>query len=99
MDTREKIVPLGDLPARLGTAPVDRVVGRFDPLTLAQAERVAKLNGEGRSILIVVEPGVGLPAAGRSARGFVGSAAWRAIGRDWRSRIAAGACANGDCCR
>ena len=69
MDTREKIVALGDLPARLGTAQWIAVVGRFDPLTLSQAERVAKLNGEGRSILIVVEPGEDclLPVEARAA--------------------------------
>jgi hypothetical protein len=56
LDTREKIVPLQDLPARLGTGQWVAVVGRFDPLTLAQAQRVAKLNEDGRPILIVVEP-------------------------------------------
>ncbi len=56
MDTREKIVALRDLPARLGAGRWTAVVGRFDPLTLAQAERVAKLSGEGQSILILVEP-------------------------------------------
>ena len=60
---------LGDLPARLGTARWIAVVGRFDPLTLAQAERVAKLHGEGRLILIVVEPSEDclLPVEARAA--------------------------------
>lgn len=69
MDTREKIVPLEDLPARLGTGRWAAVVGRFDPLTLAQAERVAKLSEVGRSILIVVERGEDclLPVEARAA--------------------------------
>jgi len=69
LDTREKIVLLQDLPARLGTRRWIGVVGRFDPLTLAQAERVAKLNENGRSILIVVEPGLDclLPIEARAA--------------------------------
>ena len=57
METRQKIVPLQDLYARLGRGQWVAVVGQFDPLTLAQAERVAKLSEDGRSILIVVEPG------------------------------------------
>jgi hypothetical protein len=69
LDTREKIVKLGDLPARLGNGRWIAVVGRFDPLTLAQAERVAKLNGGGGSILGVVETGEDclLPVEARAA--------------------------------
>ncbi len=69
MDTREKIVPLQDLHARLGTGQWVAVVGRFDPLTLVQAERVAKLKEDGRAILIVVEPGEDclLPVEARAA--------------------------------
>ncbi len=69
LDTREKIAALADLPARLGTVQWIAVVGRFDPLTLAQAERVAKLRCPGRSILIVVEPGEDclLPVEARAA--------------------------------
>lgn len=69
MDTREKIVPLQDLHGRLGTGRWVALLGRFDPLTRAQAERVAKLNEDGRSILIVVEPGVDclLPVEARAA--------------------------------
>jgi hypothetical protein len=57
LDTREKIVPLQGLTARLGDGNWIAVVGRFDPLTLAQAQRVAKLDTEGRRIMAVVEPG------------------------------------------
>ena len=69
LDTSEKIVPLEDLHARLGNSRWIAVVGRFDPLTLAQAQRVAKLNEDGRSILMVVEPGADclLPVEARAA--------------------------------
>ncbi len=62
-------MPLQDLHGRLGTGQWVAVVGRFDPLTLAQAERVAKLNENGRSLLIVVEPGEDclLPVEARAA--------------------------------
>jgi hypothetical protein len=68
LDTREKIVALEDLPARLGTGQWLAVVGRFDPLTLPQAQRIAKLGGDGRAILGVVEPGEDclLPAEARA---------------------------------
>ncbi len=60
---------LRDLHTRLGKGRWIAVVGRFDPLTLAQAERVAKLSEDGRSVLIVVEPGQDclLPAEARAA--------------------------------
>jgi hypothetical protein len=68
LDTREKIVPLQDLPERLGKGPWLAVVGRFDPLTLPQAERLGRLAGEGHSILGVVEPSADclLPADARA---------------------------------
>jgi hypothetical protein len=69
LDTREKIVGLKDLPHRLGNANWLAVVGTFDPLTLAQADRLAELTARGRSILTVVQPGVDslLPAEARAA--------------------------------
>jgi hypothetical protein len=69
LDTREKIVPPADLAVRLGEGNWLAAVGRFDPLTLAQAERIAKLKEEGRSIMCVVEPGEDslLPAEARAA--------------------------------
>jgi len=69
LDTREKIVSLQDLPARLGDGNWLAVIGRFDPLTLAQAERVAKLKEEGRSMIGVIEPGEDclLPVEARAA--------------------------------
>ena len=68
MDTREKIVPVEQLGARLGNAQWLAVVGTFDPLTLNHAERLAGLSGHGKSILAVVEPGTGclLPVAARA---------------------------------
>lgn len=68
MDTREKIVPLDQLSARLASARWLAVVGTFDPLTLGQAERLAKLSGVGKSLLAVVEPGSGclLPVEARA---------------------------------
>jgi hypothetical protein len=69
LDTREKIVPLEALPSRLGKGRWLAVVGRFDPLTLVQAERFARLNDEGASIVGVVEPGEDclLPVEARAA--------------------------------
>jgi hypothetical protein len=69
LDTREKIVGLKDLPPRLGNAHWLAVVGTFDPLTLAQADRLAELTARGRSIVAVVQPGVDslLPAEARAA--------------------------------
>jgi len=69
LDTREKIVGLKDLPQRLGNAHWVAVVGKFDPLTLAQADRLAELTARGRSILAAVQPGVDslLPAEARTA--------------------------------
>jgi hypothetical protein len=70
LDTRGKIVPLEQLAARLGE---DRqwlaAVGKFDPLTLAQAERLAALSGKGKAVLAVVEPDKAslLPVQARAA--------------------------------
>ncbi len=60
---------LRDLPARLGDGNWLAVIGRFDPLTLAQAERVVNLKEEGRSIMGVIEPGEDclLPVEARAA--------------------------------
>jgi hypothetical protein len=49
-------VAVGDLPSRLGNAAWLAVVGRFDPLTLAQANRLSELLRQGRSIVAVVQP-------------------------------------------
>ncbi len=68
LDTREKIVPLEQLAAQLDGGQWMAVAGTFDPMTLAQAERLAKLSGNGRSLLAVVEPGEGclLPVEARA---------------------------------
>lgn len=56
MDTREKIVSLKNVPALLQTGEWAVVAGLFDPLTLAQAQRVAATAEAGRKILAVVIP-------------------------------------------
>lgn len=57
MDTRGKIVSLDNVPPLLETGEWTVVAGLFDPLTLAQAQRVAAIEGEaGRRILAVVIP-------------------------------------------
>jgi hypothetical protein len=68
LDTREKIVPLDQLAVRLGDGRWLAVVGTFDPLTLAQADRLAELQAKGRSVLAVVEPGASclLPVEARA---------------------------------
>jgi hypothetical protein len=68
LDTREKIVPVGQLAERLGTGAWLAAVGTFDPLTLSQAERLAKLSENGQAVLAVVEPGNGclLPLEARA---------------------------------
>jgi hypothetical protein len=68
LDTREKIVPVEQLATRLSDARWLAVVGTFDPLTLAHAERLAELGGNGKSLLAVVEPGTGclLPVEARA---------------------------------
>ena len=68
MDTREKIVPLENLATRLGNAQWLAVLGKFDPLTLTQANRLAELSKNGRSLIAVVEPSTQtlLPAEARA---------------------------------
>lgn len=57
MDTREKIVLVEQLAARLDRTNWLAVAGTFDPLTLRHAERLAELSGNEKSVLAVVEPG------------------------------------------
>jgi hypothetical protein len=68
LDTREKIVPLEQLAGRLGEGRWVAVVGTFDPLILAHAERLAELSKKGKSVLAIVEPGTEslLPAEARA---------------------------------
>jgi hypothetical protein len=54
LDTREKIVPLSDVPQRVSQDDWLAVVGTFDPLTAQQAARVAELANGGRRILAIV---------------------------------------------
>ena len=57
MDTREKIVQAEQLAAKLGSGEWHAIVGKFDPLTLAQAERLVQASNNGKAVLAVVEPG------------------------------------------
>jgi hypothetical protein len=68
LDTRGKIVPLEHLAGRLGDGRWLAVAGTFDPLTLAQAGRLAALSGGAKRILAVVEPGTAslLPVEARA---------------------------------
>ena len=54
MDTRNKILPLDDVPALLGATPWLAVVGFFDPLTATEAKRLAGLACRGRKLLAIV---------------------------------------------
>ena len=54
MDTRQKIISVGELPARLANTRCQAIAGFFDPLTLAQAERIA---AAGDNVLAIVDPG------------------------------------------
>ena len=54
MDTREKILPVSSLPAVLSSGEWTIVVGSFDPLTAAQARRIASLYTPGTKLLVVV---------------------------------------------
>ena len=69
MDTREKIVSIDAVPALLVTGEWTVVAGLFDPLTLAQAQRVAATAEAGRRTLVVVipDPDTLLPAQARAA--------------------------------
>jgi hypothetical protein len=68
LDTREKIVPLEKLAKHLQSGEWKAVVGTFDPLTLSQAERLAEVSRNGKSVLAVVEPGTSclLPVEARA---------------------------------
>ena len=68
MDTREKIVPAEQLAAKLGSGEWLAVAGKFDPLTLDQAERLAQASSSGKAVLAVVEPGTNclLPVEARA---------------------------------
>jgi hypothetical protein len=69
VDTREKIVPLRDLPRLLARGEWLAIVGLFDPLTAMQAKRVAESAAPGRNLLAVVLAGEDtlLPAEARAA--------------------------------
>jgi len=54
VDTREKIVPLGELATHLTAGEWLAVAGLFDPLTAVQAKRLAGLANSGRRLMAVV---------------------------------------------
>ncbi len=56
MDTRAKIVQLEVLPALLSNGEWSAVIGFFDPLTLAQAERLSKIAHAGRRVAVIIMP-------------------------------------------
>jgi hypothetical protein len=56
VDTREKIVQLETLPALLSHGQWSAVTGFFDPLTLAQAERLSSIANAGRRLAVIVIP-------------------------------------------
>lgn len=56
MDTRSKIKPLEDLASVLARSKWTAVVGWFDPLTAAQAKRLADAAKGDRKVLAVVLP-------------------------------------------
>jgi hypothetical protein len=56
VDTREKIVQLESLPALLSKGEWSAVTGFFDPLTLAQAERLSSIADAGRRLAVIVIP-------------------------------------------
>ncbi len=67
MDTREKIISLPEIPAVIAEGEWIVVVGRFDPMTAFEAERLAEL-GQTRRVLAVVleEDGALLAASARA---------------------------------
>lgn len=70
MDTREKIVPLDKVAARLGSARWMGVVGLFDPLTAVQAcrlEEVAKSSGRKLLAIVLEAQDALLPADARAS--------------------------------
>ncbi len=69
MDTREKILPLATASDLLTTEVWTVVTGLFDPLTLAQAQRLAAAAVNGRKLLAIVmhTDNELLPATARAA--------------------------------
>ncbi|MGH9639381.1 MAG: hypothetical protein ACRD3Y_04925 [Bryobacteraceae bacterium] len=68
MDTREKIVVLADLPALLAAAEWTTMAGYFDPMTAAQAKRIAQYGEHGKLLVVVLEGEEALlPAPARAA--------------------------------
>jgi hypothetical protein len=95
VDTRAKIVPLRDVQPLLAHGEWLAVVGLFDPLTAAQAKRVAECAMRGRKLLVVVldETDTLLSAEARTAL----MASLRDVclvtvakPHEWRKRIAVG---------
>ncbi|HEY3938146.1 MAG TPA: hypothetical protein VGL97_11990 [Bryobacteraceae bacterium] len=96
MDTREKIVPVRDLGARLAHGDWLALVGWFDPLTATLAKQVAESTAPGRNLLAVVldADDTLLPAEARAAL----MAALRAVDvvtmakpHEWRAMAASSA--------
>ncbi|MBV8071040.1 MAG: hypothetical protein JO270_14115 [Acidobacteriaceae bacterium] len=54
MDTREKIVPISHLANRMAGHSWLAIAGLFDPLTLAEAKRLAAAGRNGRKLLAIV---------------------------------------------
>lgn len=69
MDTREKIAPAERLPALLGVGKWTAIAGFFDPMTAAQAKRIAGHRERGHKLLVVVleSEGTLLAAPARAA--------------------------------
>jgi len=64
VDTREKIVPLERLPDLLRNGAWTVLAGLFDPMTAAQAKRIAQQGQNGhRMLVIVLEDGESLLSA------------------------------------
>lgn len=95
MDTREKIAAAESLPALLGAGEWTVIAGFFDPMTTAQAKRIAGHRKRGRKLLVIVLEGEGtlLSAPARAAL----AAALRSVNAvtiapesEWRSAIPEG---------
>lgn len=54
MDTRAKILRVDDLPVLLAEGEWTVIAGLFDPMTAAQAQRIARHRQNGRKFLAVV---------------------------------------------
>jgi hypothetical protein len=69
VDTRKKVVPFGNVQPLLAHGEWLVVVGVFDPLTAAQAKRIAECARRGRPVLVVVldDGETLLPAEARAA--------------------------------